>query len=116
VKTYVDTIQAVPIAEGIDDGQQLKYATLQLGDCLLQLAQPLDESSPLGQHVAKWGNMIYSFTFRVNDLDSAETWLNSKGVKTSRPRAGLLAADPADTFNAPFFFTTDVIEGDPFEA
>jgi catechol 2,3-dioxygenase-like lactoylglutathione lyase family enzyme len=116
VKTYVDTIQAVPIAEGIDDGQQMKYATLQLGDCLLQLAQPLDETSPLGQHVAKWGNMIYSFSFRVNDLDSAEAWLNLKGVKTSRPRAGLLAADPADTFNAPFFFTTDIIEGDPFEA
>jgi hypothetical protein len=60
--------------------------------------------------------MIYSITFRVNDLDSAQTWLSSKGVRTSRPRAGLLAADPADTFNAPYFFTTDVLESDPFEA
>ena len=113
--TYVDTMQAVPIQEGVDDGQQMKYATLQLGDCLLQLAQPLDENSELGKHVAQWGNMIYSVSFRVNDLDSAEAWLNLKGIKTSRPRAGLLAADPADTFNAPYFFTTDVIEGDPFE-
>jgi hypothetical protein len=115
VKTYVDTMQAIPVAEGIDDGGQYKFATVHLGDCLLQLAEPLGPDSPLGQHVAKWGNMIYSITFRVDSLDSAESWLNSKGVKTSRPRAGLLAADPADTFNAPYFFTTDVLELDPFE-
>jgi catechol 2,3-dioxygenase-like lactoylglutathione lyase family enzyme len=115
VKTYVDTMQAVPIAEGIDDGGQYKFATVQLGDCLLQLAEPLGDDSLLGQHVAKWGNMIYSITFRVNSLESAEQWLNGKGIKTSRPRAGLLAADPKDTFGAPYFFTTDVLEGDPFE-
>jgi hypothetical protein len=36
-------------------------------------------------------------------------------VRTSRPRAGLLAADPADTFSAPYFFTTDVLDNDPFQ-
>lgn len=116
VKVYVDTMQAIPVAEGIDDGGQYKFVTLQLGDCLLQIAEPLDEESLLGLHVARWGDMIYSITFRVNDLDSAQTWLNSKGVGTSRPRVGLLAADPADTFNAPYFFTTDVPDSDPFEA
>ena len=29
-------------------------------------------------------------------------------------RAGLLAANPEDTFSAPYFFTTDVVENDPF--
>jgi hypothetical protein len=116
VKTYVDIMQAVPVAEGIDDGGHYKYATLQLGDCLLQLAEPLDNDSLLGQHVEQWGNMIYSLTFRVKDLDEAEKWLNSKNVRTSRPRPGLLAANPEDTFSAPYFFTTDVVENDPFEA
>jgi hypothetical protein len=115
LKAYVDLLQAIPIAEGIDDGGQYKFAIVQLGDCLLQIGEPLDEESPLGRHVARWGNMIYSFTFRVNDLDSAQAWLNSRGVRTSRPRVGLLAADPADTFNAPYFFTTDVVDNDPFE-
>jgi hypothetical protein len=59
--------------------------------------------------------MIYSITFRVNSLDSAEAWLNGKDIKTSRTRPGLLAADPQDTFGAPYFFTTDVLEDDPFE-
>jgi catechol 2,3-dioxygenase-like lactoylglutathione lyase family enzyme len=115
VRTYVDVIQAVPVAEGIDHGGQFRYQTVQLGDCLLQLAQPLGGDSPLGQHVARWGNMIYSITFRVNSLDSAEAWLNGKDIKTSRTRPGLLAADPEDTFGAPYFFTTDVLEDDPFE-
>ena len=115
VDTYVDVVQAIPVTEGIDDGGQYKYAILHLGDCMLQLAEPLGPDSPLGEHVARWGNILYSITFRVNDLDSAEDWLNRKDIKTTRPRPGLLAADPADTFNAPYFFTTDVVDGDPFE-
>jgi hypothetical protein len=115
VKRYVETLQAVPIAAGVDATGEFKFHTLALGDCLLQLAEPLVADSPLGRHVARWGNLIYSITFRVNDLDSAETWLNSKGVRTSRPAQGVLAADPADTFDAPYFFTTNVLESDPFE-
>ncbi len=115
VKVFVDTLQGMPIAEGIDDGGHYKFAVIQLGDCLLQIGEPLDEESSLGLHVARWGNMIYSVTFRVRDLDSAQAWLNSKGIKTFRPRADLLAADPADTFNAPYFFTTAVLTGDPLE-
>jgi hypothetical protein len=116
VKVYADTLQAIPVAEGIDDGGHYRFTTVQIGDCLLQIAEPLDEASPLGEHVARWGNMIYSITFRVNDLESAQAWLSSKGIRTSRPRAGLLATDPADTFSAPYLFTTDTLEGDPFEA
>jgi catechol 2,3-dioxygenase-like lactoylglutathione lyase family enzyme len=116
IDTYVKKIQAVPVTDGIDDGGRFRYAIVQLGDCLLQLAQPLDDESPLGAHVAQWGNMIYGITFKVNDLGAAEAWLTKKGIGTSRPREGLLAADPADTFGAPYFFTTDTIPNDPFDA
>jgi hypothetical protein len=90
------------------------YAIVQLGDCLLQIAQPLDDASALGAHVAKWGNMIYGITFKVNDLDAAESWLRGKSIRTSRPRDGMLAADPADCFGVPYFFSTDSIPNDPF--
>lgn len=115
VKVYGDTMQAVPIAEGVEDGGEFKFAIVQLGDCLLQIAEPMEPDSALGRHVAQWGNMIYGITFRVNDLDAAEAWLTSKDIKTSRPRPGLLAADPVDTFDAPYFFTTDDVPNDPFE-
>jgi catechol 2,3-dioxygenase-like lactoylglutathione lyase family enzyme len=115
VRRYVDTMQAVPLHEGVDDEIEAAFQILHLGDCLLRLAQPLDRTSALGEHVEQWGNMIYSVTFRIEDIDSAERWLNSKGVRTRRLRSGLLAADPADTFGAPYFFTTESVPGDPFE-
>src|SRR5260370_32063892 len=101
VETYVKKIGAVPVSDGVDDGGRFRYSMVQLGDCLLQLAQPLDQSSPLGAHVERWGNMIYGITFKVLDLDCAEQWLNKKAIKTSRPRAGVVAADPDDCHRAP---------------
>jgi hypothetical protein len=114
-ENYVKRMQAVPIHEGIDDAEQCKFQTMHLGDCLLRLVEPLDSDSALGRHVAQWGNMIYSITFRVRDLDSAEAWLAKNDVRSSRLRPGLLAADPEDTFGAPYFFTTELTPNDPFE-
>lgn len=115
VRRYVDTMQAKPLQEGIDDEIRARFQILHLGDCLLRLAEPLDTESDLGKHVEKWGNMIYSITFKIRDIDSAEQWLNAKGIRTNRLRPGLLAAEPADVFDAPYFFTTEVVPGDPFE-
>jgi hypothetical protein len=53
--------------------------------------------------------MIYGITLSVRDLDSAEAWLDKKNIRTTRPRAGLLAANPHDCFGAPYFFTTDSV-------
>jgi len=116
VDTYVNKIQAVPVAKGTDEHTKTRYEIVQLGDCLLQLAQPLDPDTDLGRHVARYGNMIYGITFRVVDLDSAESWLNRKGIRTTRIRPTMLAADPADCYNAPYFFTTETIPNDPFES
>ncbi|MEQ6900381.1 hypothetical protein [Nocardioides sp. YIM 152588] len=114
VQVYVDTMQAVPVEEGIDPDLGCRYVTVQLGDCLLQLAAPTDPDSALGRHVAQYGNFIYSLRFKVLDVDSAERWLNSNGVGTHRPRPGLLVTDTADSFGVPFFFSDEEIKGDPF--
>jgi catechol 2,3-dioxygenase-like lactoylglutathione lyase family enzyme len=106
-QTYVQRMQAIPVADGVEDGGQFRYQLVQLGDCLLQLAEPLAPESALGEHVARWGNMIYGITFSVRDLDSAQVWLEKKDIRTTRLRDGLLAADPADCHGAAFFFTTD---------
>jgi catechol 2,3-dioxygenase-like lactoylglutathione lyase family enzyme len=114
VERYIDVFQAIPIEQGTDPDLQARYATLQLGDCLLQLAQPQSADSDLGRHVAQWGNMIYSLRFKVADLDSAESWLKQNDVRTSRVRDGLLVTNPEDSFNCPIFLSTEEIEGDPF--
>lgn len=114
VKTYVDVMQAVPIESGVDDDMQAKYLTMQLGDCLLQLAEPLEADSDLGRHVEKWGNMIYSLRFKVLDIASAEAWLTKKGIRTHKLRDGLIMTDVEDSHGAPIFFSDEEIEGDPF--
>ncbi|GAA1261903.1 hypothetical protein GCM10009677_11880 [Sphaerisporangium rubeum] len=116
VDTYVNKIQAVPVSKGVDDEARARYEIVQLGDCLLQIAQPLEADGDLGRHVARWGNMIYGITFKVADLDSAESWLARKGVRTTRVRPTMLAADPEDCFGAPYFFTTESIDNDPYES
>jgi hypothetical protein len=115
VSVYTKRFQAVPVHDGVDDAEQCKFQIVQLGDCLIRIAQPLGDDSPLGQHVAKWGNTIYGITMRVRDLDSAEAWLARNSVKTTRPRPGLLVADPEDCHGAPYFFTNEDIPNDPFE-
>jgi hypothetical protein len=114
VERYVELFDADVLHEGTDDAEGARFAMLRLGDSLLRLAQPIDGETLLGRHVAEWGNMIYSVTMCVEDLDAAEAWLTKKGIRTSRPGAQLLAADPDDTFGAPFFFTTADIPNDPF--
>ena len=113
-RVYIDLMQAVPVHSGLDDTEQCSYQILQIGDCLLRLAEPVNENSALGEHVAHYGNMIYSITFRSRDLDSAESWLNSHAIRTERPRADILAANPEDTYGAPYFFTSAAIPNDPF--
>ena len=115
VETYVGKIQAVPIADGVEDSGRYRYQLVQLGDSLLQLAQPLDADTPLGEHVAKWGNMIYGITLKVADIDAAAAWLTKKNVRSEKLRDGLLAANPEDCHGAPYFFTTDRVPNDPFE-
>jgi hypothetical protein len=110
-EAYVGRIQAEPVAAGVDDAGQFRYQLVQLGDSLLQLAQPLAAQTPLGEHVARWGNMIYGITFSVRDLDSAQAWLDKKEIRSTRPRDGLLAADPAGCHGAPYSFTTDAVPG-----
>jgi hypothetical protein len=106
VQTYVDALQAVPLASGTDPDLDTDSRTLQLGDCLLEIHQPRSTESELGRHVARWGNMIYGLRFLVRDLDAAESWLEHNGVRTKRVRDDLLAADPEDTHGAPMFFGT----------
>ncbi|MEU9269082.1 VOC family protein [Streptomyces sp. NPDC048251] len=116
VKTYVDIFQAIPVAKGTDPDLRAEYQTLQLGDCLLQFAEPQSEDSDLGRHVARWGNMIYGFRFLVRDVDSAEAWLNRNDVRTTRIREGLVVTNEEDSFGAPIFLGSEEIEGDPFAA
>ena len=105
---------AVPVAEGEDATEGARYRVLHLGDGLLRLAQPTVGGTALAAHVERFGDMIYGVTFRVRDVDSAAQWLQEQSIRTTRLSDALLAADPADTFGAPYFFTGTDVPNDPF--
>ncbi|GGV28840.1 hypothetical protein GCM10010182_59750 [Actinomadura cremea] len=106
VETYAGLMQAEPGRTGIDEDLKARFTAMRLGDCLLQLAEPLDDRSDLGRHVRRYGDMIYSLRFTVADLGAAETWLAKNDVRTTRTGAGLLATRVEDTYGAPIFFGT----------
>jgi catechol 2,3-dioxygenase-like lactoylglutathione lyase family enzyme len=105
--TYTDVLQAMHVDEGRDDDLGARYRTVQLGDCLLQLAEPLTPDSDLGRHVERWGNMIYGLQFQVRDVDATATWFADHGIRFTRPRPSSLVTDPQDTFGAPLVFRAD---------
>lgn len=104
----------VVVAEGDSTAEGARFRVLHLGDGLLRLAQPTQPGTPLADHVDRLGDMIYSVTFRVHDLAAVEKWLAAKSIRTTRLDDGLLAAEPADTYLAPYFFTTEDVPDDPF--
>jgi catechol 2,3-dioxygenase-like lactoylglutathione lyase family enzyme len=106
VGTYVDALQAVPLASGTDPDLDADFQVLQLGDCLLEIVQPRSADSDLGRHVARWGNMIYGLRFLVRDVDAAQRWLTHNDVRTIRIRDDLLVTHPDDSHGAPLFFGT----------
>ncbi len=105
-RTYVDVLQAVPLASGSHPDLDTDSRTLQLGDCLLEIHQPRSADSDLGRHVAAWGNMVYGLRFLVRDLDAAASWLQRNGVGTRRVGDDLLVTEPEDSHGAPLFFGT----------
>jgi catechol 2,3-dioxygenase-like lactoylglutathione lyase family enzyme len=114
VARYVELFEAERVYAGADEAEGARFEILHLGDALLRLAEPLEPGTPLGEHVARWGNMIYGITLVVGDLGAVEDWLGRKSIRSSRLNPELVAADPADTFGAPYFFTTTTFAGDPF--
>jgi catechol 2,3-dioxygenase-like lactoylglutathione lyase family enzyme len=106
VGTYVDALEAVPLASGTDEDLDADFQVLQLGDCLLEIVRPRSADSELGRHVGQWGNMIYGLRFLVRDVDAAEQWLKANDVRTTRVRGDLLVTDPDDSYGAPLFFGT----------
>ena len=76
-----------------------------LGDAVVQLTVPLEEDSIVGADHALRGDAIHAVAWKVADLNAAEKFLNSQGVKTLARDEHTLLADNSDTFGAYHRFT-----------
>lgn len=114
LELYERLFEVIPVHQETNEALGRRSQFVHFGDILVELAMPTTPGTALSDHVGRYGDMIFSTTLRVVDLDRAEAHLSSKGIRTARPDAFTLEADPADTFGAPWVFTTRDIPGDPF--
>lgn len=91
-----------------------KSVYVMLGDqTIIELAQPIAKDSLAGQDMEKNGEIVHSQTWRVKDLNKAEQYLKSKGLRTQHLGKDLMIIDPAQALNAIHGFTTRHIPNDP---
>ena len=87
---------------------------VRVGEAVVQLSLPTSPDSIAGQDMAANGEMHHAVCFRVADLDKAETYLASKGVKTASRDDQTILSVPETTHGVPFRWTTRRIPGDTF--
>lgn len=90
LKVYGDAfgLKCTAIEEIID--QKAKVATLPLGECRIELVQPIDPGSPLAKSIEKRGEGIHHIALKVNNIELMLKTLKEKGLKLidERPRIG----------------------------
>ncbi len=82
-------------------------------DLMIELAQPLDDSSPIARDMDRYRESIYSVTYKVRDLTAAQEYLARKGLKFAANDGTTLVSDPTTSHGAVMGFTTWSIPGDP---
>ncbi len=105
--------QAVPVYDGVDEGRGVQSSFLQLGHLLIELASPLLSDGPVAEHLEQFGEMLYQMTFRVDDLDSVESYLPTVDVRCARTSDAVVTANADDCLGANYAFSTETCPGDP---
>jgi catechol 2,3-dioxygenase-like lactoylglutathione lyase family enzyme len=110
---YVKSLGGKLLYEGEMPLQRTRSAFVAVGtDLVIELAQPLDESTPIGADMASRSQSLYSVSLRVRDLGEAEAYLTSKGFRFELRDDQFLFSDPASSQGVVFGFTTWDIPGD----
>ncbi|SNT36574.1 VOC family protein [Rhodococcoides kyotonense] len=86
-----------------------------VGESVVQLSSPTTEDTIASRDMTANGEIHHAACFRVADLDKAEVYLASKGIKTSSRDHETILSDPATTHGVPFRWTTRLIPGGTFD-
>lgn len=124
---YVDVLEARPLFEDEHTarGTHSLFVALGADPVIVELARPLsdqsDQSDQSGQsdqsdearELERNGEMIYSVTFRLEDLAAGVAHLRACGVEPSRRRDGSVVIDPSQALGAVFAFSGEDVPNDP---
>jgi catechol 2,3-dioxygenase-like lactoylglutathione lyase family enzyme len=111
---YVDVLGGTIIDEGSSALTGTASTYVAIGpETVVELAVPTDAGSLAGQDLAAVGECCHALAFMVEDLAPVARHLGAKGIGILARDDTTILADPADTFGAPFRFTTRAVPGDP---
>jgi hypothetical protein len=111
---FVDVLGGTIIDEGASALTGTVSTFVAIGsESVVELAVPTDAASLAGRDLAALGESCHALAFLVEDLGPVASHLGAKGVGIVARDDTMILADPADTFGAPFRFTTRAVPGDP---
>jgi catechol 2,3-dioxygenase-like lactoylglutathione lyase family enzyme len=104
---YVDILGGQVLGKGASSLTATDDVYVKVGaQTVILISRPHDEPSLARADLDKNGSMLHAAAFEVRDLDAAERHLRSHRIGVVGRDEHTLLADPADTFGAPFRFTT----------
>jgi hypothetical protein len=114
-KLYCGAVGATLLWQGESALTGTRSSYVSLGpETVIELAHPTRADSLAGKELAAYpGGMCHAVAFTVADLDCAAAHLADVGVGTLARDDTTIVVDPADSFGAPFRFTTWRVPGDP---
>lgn len=111
---YVDVLGGTLLHEGDSTLTGTSDIHVLLGDTVVQLSKPVANGTLASADMEANGEIHHAAAFKVSDLDKAEAYLSSKGVKTLVRDEDTILSDPKTTHGALFRWTTWDVPGGPF--
>ena len=112
---YVDVLEGRPLFEDAHTARNTHSLFVALGTdpVIVELARPLGSESAEARELEKNGEMIFSVTFRLEDIDAGIGYLRECGLTPSRQPDGSAVLDPSQALGAVFAFRGEDVPDDP---
>ncbi|MCH2170546.1 VOC family protein, partial [Myxococcota bacterium] len=112
---YVDLLEGDPLHEDKHTCHDTHSLFVALGSdpVVVELARPLTHESSEARELEKNGEMLYSVTFQVSDLEAAEAHLRDCGLEPTTRQGGFAELGPDQALGAVFAFTAREVPNDP---
>lgn len=82
-----------------------------VGDSIIELAHPVDPASDIAKHMKAHGPIVYAFTFKVKDLESAKNHARRHDLTILDRGGHTFELDPRQAHGCVFGFTERLIPG-----
>lgn len=112
-KLYVDTLEGKLLLEENVQGRKQSAFVAVGEDTVVELIVPHSPSTPEGQDLEKNGEGIYSLVFKTNNLNNAQEFLKSKGMRPEAEGKDSIVLGPDQAFGMVVGFTQRTLPNDP---